>query len=113
MIEDLRGIGYGGEPIACTALNSCSLFDRPVHRLLDPPHRPDAAALASIFAPYSVPLSVAKVGNQGFPVIVAFLALANEHNPDPTMRPYAEPVTAELRERLIVGSAAKPRRAVS
>jgi uncharacterized protein len=38
--------------------------------------------------------------------LVPILALANEHNPDPTMRPYTEPVTPELRERLIAGAAA-------
>jgi uncharacterized protein len=38
--------------------------------------------------------------------LVPILALANEHNPDPTMRPYAEPVTSELREKLVVGAAA-------
>lgn len=38
--------------------------------------------------------------------IVPILALAHEHNPDPEMRPYKEPVTAEMRETLIVGAAA-------
>jgi uncharacterized protein len=38
--------------------------------------------------------------------LVPIFALANEHNPDPKMRPYAKPVTAELREKLIVGIAA-------
>jgi uncharacterized protein len=38
--------------------------------------------------------------------LVPMFALANEHNPDPAMRPYTEPVTAELREELIVGIAA-------
>jgi uncharacterized protein len=38
--------------------------------------------------------------------LVPILALAHEHSPDPTMRPYTEPITAELRERLIVGAAA-------
>jgi len=38
--------------------------------------------------------------------IVPILALAHEHNPDPAMRPYKEPVSAELRETLIVGAAA-------
>ena len=32
--------------------------------------------------------------------------LAAEHSPDPVMRPYKEPVSAELREQLIVGAAA-------
>jgi uncharacterized protein len=34
------------------------------------------------------------------------LALAHEHDPDPEMRPYKEPITAEAREKLIVGAAA-------
>jgi uncharacterized protein len=38
--------------------------------------------------------------------LVPIFALANEHNPDPAMRPYTKPVTAELREKLIIGSAA-------
>ncbi len=38
--------------------------------------------------------------------LIPILALANEHNPDPTMRPYKEPVTVEMREKLIVGAAA-------
>jgi len=29
-----------------------------------------------------------------------------EHSPDPKMRPYKEPISAELRENLIVGAAA-------
>jgi uncharacterized protein len=37
--------------------------------------------------------------------LIPILALANEHSADPTMRPYTEPVPAELRERLIVGAA--------
>jgi uncharacterized protein len=37
--------------------------------------------------------------------LVPILALANEHNPDPTMRPYTEPVTSRLREKLVVGAA--------
>jgi uncharacterized protein len=37
--------------------------------------------------------------------LIPILALANEHNPDPTMRPYTEPVSAEMREKLIVGAA--------
>jgi uncharacterized protein len=38
--------------------------------------------------------------------LIPILALANEHNPDPSMRPYTEPVTPALRERLIAGVAA-------
>ena len=38
--------------------------------------------------------------------LVAIFALANEHNPDPTLRPYNEPVGAEQREKLIAGAAA-------
>jgi uncharacterized protein len=38
--------------------------------------------------------------------LLPIFTLANEHNPDPTMRPYTEPVTAELREKLIIGLAA-------
>jgi uncharacterized protein len=38
--------------------------------------------------------------------LVPIFALANEHNPNPKMRPYTEAVTAELREKLIVGLAA-------
>jgi uncharacterized protein len=38
--------------------------------------------------------------------IIPILALAHEHDPDPTMRPYSEPITPELREKLIVGAAA-------
>ena len=38
--------------------------------------------------------------------IVPILALAHEHDPDPAMRSYSEPVSAELREKLIVGAAA-------
>lgn len=34
------------------------------------------------------------------------LALAHEHDPNPEMRPYKEPITAEAREKLIVGAAA-------
>ena len=34
------------------------------------------------------------------------LALAHEHDPDPEKRPYKEPITAEAREKLIVGAAA-------
>lgn len=38
--------------------------------------------------------------------IVPIFALAHEHDPDPKMRPYKEPITAEIRERLIIGAAA-------
>jgi uncharacterized protein len=38
--------------------------------------------------------------------LVPIFALANEHSPDPDMRPYKEPVSTELREKLIVGAAA-------
>jgi uncharacterized protein len=38
--------------------------------------------------------------------LVPIFALANEHSPDPEMRPYKEPVSTELREKLIVGAAA-------
>jgi uncharacterized protein len=38
--------------------------------------------------------------------LIPILALAHEHNPDPEMRPYKEPISAEMRERLIVGAAA-------
>jgi uncharacterized protein len=38
--------------------------------------------------------------------LVPILALAHEHDPDPEMRPYGEPVSTELREKLIVGAAA-------
>lgn len=38
--------------------------------------------------------------------LVPILALAHEHHPDPEMRPYKEPISAELRERLIAGAAA-------
>jgi uncharacterized protein len=38
--------------------------------------------------------------------LIAIFALANEHNPDPEMRPYTDPVSAELREKLIAGVAA-------
>lgn len=37
---------------------------------------------------------------------VPIWALAYEHHPDPAMRPYKEPITAERREDLIVGLAA-------
>ena len=38
--------------------------------------------------------------------LVAIFALANEHNPDPKMRPYKDPISTELRETLIVSAAA-------
>jgi uncharacterized protein len=38
--------------------------------------------------------------------IIPILALAHEHDPDPAMRSYSEPVSADLREKLIVGAAA-------
>jgi uncharacterized protein len=38
--------------------------------------------------------------------LVPIFALAHEHDPDPKMRPYKEPVGAEMRERLIVAAAA-------
>jgi uncharacterized protein len=38
--------------------------------------------------------------------LVPILALAHENDPDPSMRPYKEPVSEELRETLIVGAAA-------
>ena len=38
--------------------------------------------------------------------LVPIFALAHENSPDPKMRPYKEPVSAELRETLIVGAAA-------
>jgi uncharacterized protein len=39
-------------------------------------------------------------------MLVPIFALAHEHDPDPQMRPYSEPVSAEMREKLIVGAAA-------
>ncbi len=38
--------------------------------------------------------------------LVPILALAHEHAPDPEVRSYKEPITAEARENLIVGAAA-------
>lgn len=35
--------------------------------------------------------------------LVPILVLAHEHDPDPEMRPYTEPVGADRREQLIVG----------
>ena len=39
-------------------------------------------------------------------LLVPIFALANEHHPDPEMRPYKEPMSAQRREQLIVGVAA-------
>jgi uncharacterized protein len=39
-------------------------------------------------------------------LLVPILALANEHHADPEMRPYKEPMSAERRERLLIGMAA-------
>jgi uncharacterized protein len=38
--------------------------------------------------------------------LVPILILAHEHDPDPELRPYKEPVSAERREKLIIGAAA-------
>jgi uncharacterized protein len=38
--------------------------------------------------------------------LVPILALAHENDPDPKLRPYKEPVNAELREQLIMGLSA-------
>jgi uncharacterized protein len=38
--------------------------------------------------------------------LVPILALAHEHHPDPEMRPYKEPITADAREQLIESAAA-------
>jgi uncharacterized protein len=38
--------------------------------------------------------------------LVPILALAHENDPDPEMRPYKEPISAERREKLLVGVAA-------
>ena len=37
--------------------------------------------------------------------LVPILALAYEHDPDPEMRPYQEPMSAVMREKLIAGIA--------
>ena len=37
---------------------------------------------------------------------VCILALANEHNPDPNLRPYKEPISTEQREKLLIGLSA-------
>ena len=39
-------------------------------------------------------------------LLVAIFALANENNPDPEMRPYKDPISADLRDTLITGAAA-------
>jgi hypothetical protein len=39
-------------------------------------------------------------------LLVPILALAHEHDPDPDMRPYKEPMDVERREELVVGIAA-------
>jgi uncharacterized protein len=39
-------------------------------------------------------------------LLVPILALAHEHDPDPEMRPYKEPMDAERREELMLGIAA-------
>jgi len=36
--------------------------------------------------------------------LIPIPALAHEHNPDPEMRSYNEPISTEMRERLIVGA---------
>jgi uncharacterized protein len=38
--------------------------------------------------------------------LIPIFALANENNPDPEMRPYRDPISAELRETLIAGTVA-------
>ena len=50
--------------------------------------------------------------------LVPIFALAHEHDPDPGMRPYNRPISAEQREKLIVGTdgqtiAARPAKAPS
>jgi uncharacterized protein len=44
--------------------------------------------------------------DQNAGVLVPILALAHEHDPDPEIRPYKEPVSIERREKLIIGAAA-------
>lgn len=39
-------------------------------------------------------------------LFVTLFALCNEHNPDPELRPYKEPVSEELREKLLISLAA-------
>jgi hypothetical protein len=38
--------------------------------------------------------------------LIPIFALANEHNPDPEMRPYKDPIGTDRRETLIAGAAA-------
>jgi uncharacterized protein len=38
--------------------------------------------------------------------VIPILALAHEHDPDAKMRPYAGPISADQRDKLIVGAAA-------
>lgn len=38
--------------------------------------------------------------------LIPILALVHEHDPDPEIRPYKEPIDAERREKLISGAAA-------
>ena len=38
--------------------------------------------------------------------LIPIFALANEHNPDPSLRTYKEPVGMEMREKLIAGAVA-------
>ena len=38
--------------------------------------------------------------------LVPILILAHEHDPDPEIRPYKEPISAERRENLVIGVAA-------
>jgi uncharacterized protein len=38
--------------------------------------------------------------------LVPIFALAHEHDPDPAMRPYKEPISADMREKLIIGATA-------
>ena len=37
-------------------------------------------------------------------LLVPILALAHEHDPDPTLRPYKEPMDAQRREKLVLGT---------
>jgi len=39
-------------------------------------------------------------------MLIPILALRHEHDPDPELRPYKEPINAALREKLIIGMAA-------
>ena len=39
-------------------------------------------------------------------LLVPILALAHEHDPDPTLRPYKEPMDAQRREQLVLGISA-------